>query len=71
MFEGIARIEAQAYARLAELGAPALRSVRSVGGGAANEVWTRIRERHLNVAMPEPLSGEAAFGTALLARGAL
>ncbi|WP_282063537.1 FGGY-family carbohydrate kinase [Roseobacter litoralis] len=71
MFEGIAQIEAQAYARLAELGAPDLRSVRSVGGGAANAAWTRIRARRLSVAMPEPLSGEAAFGTALLARSAL
>lgn len=71
MFEGIAQIEAQAYARLAELGAPDLRSVRSVGGGAANAAWIRIRARRLSVAMPEPLSGEAAFGTALLARSAL
>ncbi|AEI92864.1 FGGY-family carbohydrate kinase [Roseobacter litoralis] len=71
MFEGIADIEAQAYARLAELGAPDLRSVRSVGGGSANAAWTRIRARRLSVAMPEPLSGEAAFGTALLARSAL
>ncbi|WP_282127870.1 FGGY-family carbohydrate kinase [Roseobacter litoralis] len=71
MFEGIAQIETQAYARLAELGAPDLRSVRSVGGGAANAAWTRIRARRLSVTMPEPLSGEAAFGTALLARSAL
>ena len=71
MFEGIADIEAQSYARLADLGAPALRSVRSVGGGAANTTWTRIRERRLSIAMSEPLSGEAAFGTALLARSAL
>ena len=70
MFEGIAAIEAQAYGRLAELGAPALRSVRSVGGGAANARWTRIRERRLSVAMPEPLSSEAAHGTALLAKSA-
>ena len=71
IFEGIAAIEAQAYSRLAELGAPALRSVRSVGGGAANPAWTRIRERRLSVAMREPLSGEAAYGTALLAKSAL
>ncbi|WP_099824686.1 FGGY-family carbohydrate kinase [Oceaniglobus indicus] len=70
MFEGIATIEALAYRRLAELGAPPLRSVRSVGGGAANTAWTRIRARRLAVAMPPPLSGEAAYGTALLARSA-
>jgi hypothetical protein len=36
MLEGIAGIEALGYRRLKELGAPALRSVRSVGGGARN-----------------------------------
>ncbi len=71
LFEGVAGVEALAFRRLAELGAPPLRSVRSVGGGAANPVWTRLRARRLNVPMPAPLSDEAAFGTALLAlRGA-
>jgi sugar (pentulose or hexulose) kinase len=41
--------------------------VRTVGGGAANRAWTAIRARRLGVPMPEPLSGEAAFGAALLA----
>lgn len=68
IFEGIAGVESQAYNRLAELGAPALRSLRSVGGGAANPKWRRIRERRLGVPMAEPLSGEAAYGTALLAK---
>jgi len=71
LFEGVAGVEALAYRRLSELGAPPLRSVRSVGGGAANPVWSRIRARRLGVAMPAPLSDEAAYGTALLAmRGA-
>lgn len=68
MFEGIAAIETLAYKRLVELGAPRLASVRSVGGGAANAAWTRIRERRLNVPLIAPFSDEAAFGTALLAR---
>ena len=67
LFEGIAGIEALAFQRLAELGAPPLRAVRSVGGGAANPVWARIRARRLGVPMQAPLSDEAAFGTALLA----
>lgn len=71
LLEGIAGIEALAYRRLAELGAPAVRSVRSVGGGAANVVWTRIRERRLGVPMASALSTEAAYGTALLARNGL
>ena len=71
LFEGVAGIEALAFQRLAELGAPPLRSMRSVGGGAANPVWTRIRARRLGVPMVAPRSDEAAFGTALLAmRGA-
>lgn len=71
MFEGIAAIEQQGYRLLTELGAPALRSVRSVGGGAANPVWTQMRQRRLGVAMPSSLSLEAAAGTARLAVASL
>ncbi|MER9235975.1 FGGY-family carbohydrate kinase [Mesorhizobium sp. M0622] len=67
MFEGIAAIEALGYRRLAELGAPRLTSVRSVGGGAANPAWTAIRRRKLGVALLPALSDEAAAGTARLA----
>jgi xylulokinase len=68
LFEGVASVEALGYARLAELGAPKLRSVRTVGGGARNPAWTRIRARGLGVPMPAPRSDEAAYGAALLAR---
>ncbi len=67
IFEGIATIEALGYRRLAELGCPPLISVRSVGGGSVNAVWTRIRARKLGVPMLPALSGEAAAGTARLA----
>ncbi|WP_322416623.1 FGGY-family carbohydrate kinase [Mesorhizobium huakuii] len=67
MFEGMAAIEALGYRRLAELGAPALTSVRSVGGGAANPAWTAIRQRKLGVDFLPTLSDEAAAGTARLA----
>ena len=67
MLDGIARIEALAYARLAELGAPRLRTVRTVGGGASNPAWTRLRARRLDVPMPTPASVEAAYGSAVLA----
>jgi D-ribulokinase len=67
IFEGIADIEALGYQRLAELGCPPLSSVRSVGGGAVNVVWTRIRARRLGVPMLPALSAEAAAGTAQLA----
>jgi sugar (pentulose or hexulose) kinase len=67
MLEGIAAIEALGYDRLAELGAPRLTSVRSVGGGAANAAWTAIRQRRLGVDFLPALSDDAAAGTARLA----
>lgn len=67
MLEGIAAIEALAYSRLAELGAPNLLDVRSVGGGAKNPVWSAMRERRLGVPLVATLSEEAAAGTARLA----
>ena len=70
LFEGVAAVEAQGYARLAELGAPTLKSVRSVGGGAKNPAWTRIRARKLAAPMLASRSDEAAYGAALLARAA-
>lgn len=68
ILEGIARIEQQGYQRLAELGAPYPVSVRSVGGGARNAAWTKIRQRLLNVPVLTPEHSEAAYGSALLAR---
>ena len=68
ILEGIARIEADAYAQLAELGAPKLSCLRSIGGGAKNEIWTRIRERHLGLEMTESPHSQAAYGVACLAR---
>lgn len=68
LLQGIAAIEAQGYARLAAMGSPELRSVRSVGGGAGNAVWTAIRARLLDVPFLDTLSDEAAAGVASLAR---
>jgi D-ribulokinase len=66
VLEGIAAIEALAYRRLRELGAPPLRSVRAVGGGAANDGWTRIRQRILSVPFERALSQQACDGVARL-----
>ena len=68
LLEGIAAIEAQGYARLQELGAPALTRVLTAGGGAANPAWTRIRQRLLGVPVEAAPHQEAAYGAALLAR---
>jgi len=67
LLEGMASIESQGYQRLAEIGAPPMRSLRTVGGGAGNPAWTRLRERALGVPFEPAESTEAAVGTAMLA----
>lgn len=67
ILEGIARIEAEAYAKLGALGASRLASIRTAGGGAANAAWTTIRLRALGVPEKASLSEHAAVGTARLA----
>ncbi|MEM9511532.1 MAG: FGGY-family carbohydrate kinase [Cyanobacteria bacterium P01_E01_bin.48] len=67
LLESMARIEAQGYELLQQLGASPIRRVYSAGGGAVNETWTRIRSRHLGVPLVLPQHVEAAYGTALLA----
>jgi sugar (pentulose or hexulose) kinase len=66
ILEGVAEVEALAYRKLAELGAPRLRSVRTVGGGAANSAWTKIRERKLDAPFKHAESQEACAGVARL-----
>ena len=68
LLAGMANIESLGYQRLAELGAPPMQSMRTVGGGSGNTAWTAIRERCMNVEFRRSLSGEAACGVALLAR---
>ncbi len=67
LLQGLARIEAAGYARLAELGAPRPTEVLSSGGGAANPAWTRLRERALGLPVRAARQTEAAFGAARLA----
>jgi len=67
LLEGIARIEAQGYQRLQELGATPPTRIFSAGGGARNETWTALRRRHLNVPLEPAHSTDAAVGTAQLA----
>ena len=69
MLEGIAHIEQQGYQRLAKLGTPYPASIRTAGGGASNMAWQKIRERILNVPIHNARQQDAAYGTALLAKG--
>ncbi|XP_043710971.1 D-ribulose kinase isoform X1 [Telopea speciosissima] len=71
ILESIARIEAQAYGLLKDLGATQVEEVFTAGGGARNEKWTKIRERVLGLPVSKAIQTEAAYGAALLAmRGA-
>jgi D-ribulokinase len=60
-------IEAEAYAKLGELGASPLISIRTAGGGASNPAWTKMRLKALGVPERPSLSEHAAVGTARLA----
>ena len=71
LLEGIARIEAEGYALLETLGAPRPTRVLTTGGGAANDTWTRIRERLLQVPVERAPHEEAAYGAALCAARSL
>jgi D-ribulokinase len=67
LLESVARIEAQGYRLLAECGATPLKRVLTAGGGAKNEVWEQMRQRHLQVEVLRSPHDQAAYGTAQLA----
>lgn len=69
LLESIARIEAQGYQKLQELGATPLKKVYTAGGGAKNEVWQKIREQSLQVTVSPSVNTDAAYGSAVLAKG--
>lgn len=66
ILQGLARIEAQGYAKLAELGASPVQRVATNGGGAKNIVWQIMRERLLGKPVNRAAQSEAAYGSALL-----
>lgn len=68
LLQGLSRIEAAGYAKLAELGVTPLKSVATTGGGASNEAWRKMRGRLLGVPVSLAQHPEAAFGAAMLAR---
>ncbi len=67
LLESIARIEAQGYKLLEELGANRVNLILTAGGGAHNPTWTAIRKRLLGVSVGVSEQTEAAYGSALLA----
>ena len=68
LLESLARIEVQGYRLLESCGASPLQQVLTAGGGAKNKVWTRIRQRLLNVEVQRSPQDQAAYGTARLAQ---
>jgi sugar (pentulose or hexulose) kinase len=68
LLDAIARIEAQGYALLKELGAEPLSRVLTTGGGAKNVAWERLRSRRLGLLVERAAQSEAAYGVACLAR---
>lgn len=67
LLESLARIEAQGYRLLGELGASPLTAVFTAGGGATNAAWRALRQRALGVPVSAAQHTEAAYGAALLA----
>jgi sugar (pentulose or hexulose) kinase len=67
LLQSMARIEARGYELLQQLGADKLSRVYTAGGGSANDTWTGIRKRYLQVPVVRSDNTEAAYGTALLA----
>lgn len=51
LLEGLAEIEAQGWQRLKALGAETPQRIISIGGGARNPQWRRLRERRLACAV--------------------
>ena len=69
LLEGIARIEQQGYAKFAEFGATPLIQVSTAGGGSRNPQWQLIREQLLGIPVSVAAHTEAAYGSAILAKG--
>jgi len=70
LLEGIASIERAGYMELVSAGGPAVKTIRSVGGGSTNRAFSRIRQGVLSVDFKPALSEEAAYGAATLAKNA-
>ncbi|MFN5194795.1 MAG: FGGY-family carbohydrate kinase [Cyanobacteriota bacterium] len=71
LLEGLAAIEAAGWQQLEACGAPRVRRVISVGGGAVNPQWRRMRQRALARPVLNRPGLTAALGMAQLARTAL
>ena len=67
LLEGLTALEAAGWRRLQDLGAPPLRRVITLGGGARNPQWRLLRQRALGVPVLQRPGLSAALGMARLA----
>ena len=71
LLEGLTALEKAGWERLRELGAPPIRRVITVGGGARNPQWRALRQRALGLPVLCRPQRSACQGMALLAARAL
>ena len=77
LLDAMARIEAEGYQKLTDLGGPPLQRVYTAGGGAQNLAWQQLRQRWLSAKTNRAIEvaiaphTEAAYGTAQLAMNGL
>jgi sugar (pentulose or hexulose) kinase len=69
LLEGLTAIEVAGWRRLVELGAPPVRRILTIGGGARNPQWRSLRQRALGIPVLNRPHCTAALGMARLARG--
>ncbi len=66
LFEGLSRIEKEGWEKLSDLGVPIPKQIITIGGGAKNTQWRRIRERTLGIPIrtctKQPALGMARLG---------
>ena len=66
ILEGLARIEAQGWRQLIKLGAPTPKRIITLGGGAKNPQWKKIREKEVNIPIYTSIK-PPALGSAIIA----
>ncbi len=71
LLEGLTSLECAGWERLRELGAPPIRRLITLGGGARNPQWRALRQRALGLPVLNRPELSASRGMALLAAAAL
>ena len=70
IFEGLAKIEAKGWKKLRDLGADLPRQIITIGGGAKNTTWKKIREREIGIPIKicnrPPAAGVASIALSVL-----